>query len=167
MEYYKVYADANKFMASVQEYNDLYKVRFGGSRACLHISVYKNDDKEFPNLDSLTSKPDCNIQGNLPNKEGTVLLVKTCFKFLLWKFPFIKHIQFIDLSTKECFKQVSIDLSTFHFAKYGLTWYQHRFDAKPLDNKYIVVKSTNKKPAFGGLDDTEYNIDIFNSKITL
>ena len=139
-----------RFTASVQEFNDLYKVRYGGTRACVFYSVYKNGDDEYPNLDSVGSYPDCNLSGDLSNKEGTILLIKSSMKFLLWRFPYIKHIQLLDVSTKECAGKVSIDFPTFHFAKYGKTWYQDHFDAIPLDKEIRGImakadKSLNKK----------------------
>jgi hypothetical protein len=126
MEYYEITCDKNTFTACIIDDNDLYRVYYGGSKSCVSFSVYKDEDGEYPNMDSLGSSPKCNVQGNLEGKEGTVILVKSCLKFMLWRFPMTKHIQFIDSSTKKCANKVRIDLATFHFAKYGKTWYQDR-----------------------------------------
>lgn len=141
MEFYriKVQHPSNTFIALVQEYDDLFKVKFGGTRACVYFSVYKKGEKEYPNLDSVGSHPECNLAGNLPNKEGTIILIKSSLKFLVWRFPYVKHAQFIDASTKECFKKISIDLPTFHFGKYGKTWYQDKLDAVLIDNNVKKV----------------------------
>ena len=138
LEYYKISAGRFNFMASVDETPYLYRVKFGGSKVCVFFSVYKDDeDKDFPNMDGVGSDKHCDVHNTLHNKEGTILMIKSSLIFLLWRFPYIKHVQFLDTSKKECANKVYVDLATFHFAKYGKTWYQDHFGATPLRKNYL------------------------------
>jgi hypothetical protein len=132
MRYYKIKCENHTFLASVEETNDMYRLKFGGIKACVYLSVYK-DEKEYPNLDALGYGKECDRDSSLPKKEGTIILLQASLKFLVWLFPFIRHVQFSDASNITCAKGVTIPLATFHFAKYGKTWYQDKFSAKPLD----------------------------------
>lgn len=137
MSYYKISCAPYKFYASIQEDTFLYKVRFGGKKAFIFFSVYKDEEAEYPNLDAVGFSPLCSYNIPLEDKEGTRVLVKSGIKFLCWRFPNIKQIRFLDTSKKKCQGDVQIPLPSFHFAKYGKTWYQDHFDAKPL-NKNVT-----------------------------
>lgn len=142
MHFYKITCNGYKFVASVHEKHDLYRVKFGGMRACVYYSVYKEHEKEFPNLDALGSGNDCDNDGSLPQGAGTITLLFASLKFLVHIFPFIKHVQFSDTSSVRCAKGVKVHLPTLHFAKHGTTWYQDKADALPIDKK--VIKAFDK-----------------------
>lgn len=132
MSYYKIQTPKGTFRASIEETNDMYKVKYGGKKACVFFSVYKGDDEEYPNLDAIGADKRCNVDASL---EDTALLLKSSIQFLIWRFPNIQHIQFLDASTKECENGIKVDLPTFHFAKHGKTWYEDKFGAQLLDRK--------------------------------
>jgi hypothetical protein len=142
MQYYKIRCGSYTFSASIEETPDMYRVKYGGVKACVHFSVYKKYEEEYPNLDALGSGQECSNDGSLPSKEGTVILLKSSLKFLIWRFPLIRHIQFSDASSIKCANGIIIPLQTFHLAKYGKTWYQDKFNAKPIDKN---VSTTLKK----------------------
>lgn len=154
---FKITSGSYKFVVSILEDKYMYKVRYGGKKACVNFSVYKEEDKEFPNLDGVGYSADCSIGDPLENSSGTQAMVKSALYFLVWRFPFIKHVQFIDASKKTCKLNISIDLATFHFAKHGKTWYQDKFDAQLINKnqqKYIdrakVLLDSNHDKDFEG-----------------
>lgn len=63
------------------------------------------------------------------------MLLKSSLLFLIDRFHYIKHFQFIDASSVTCAKGVKVKFCTFYFAKYGKTWYQDKFKAKAMDRK--------------------------------
>jgi hypothetical protein len=130
MSYYKIETPHGTFRASIEETQNMYKIKYGGRKACVFFSVYKGYDEEYPNLDGLGTDKRCNVEESL---DDTVILFKSSLKFLIWRFSNIKYVQFLDTSKKECAGGIQIDLATFHFAKHGKTWYEDKFGARPLD----------------------------------
>lgn len=161
MSYYKIETPQGTFRASIEETQDMYKIKYGGRKACVFFSVYKGYEEEYPNLDGLGTDKGCNVEESL---DDTVLLFKSSLQFLIWRFPNIKYVQFLDTSKKECAGGIHIDLATFHFAKHGKTWYEDKFGAKPLDksrSKYFRRASEyldNECPQHGF--DTFYKENI-------
>lgn len=166
----------SKFIAIIHEDTYMYRVRYGGKKACVNFSVYKEEERqrrvrgmsiqEYPNLDGVGWSAECSIGSPLENGDGTQTMVKSALCFLVWRFPIIKHVQFIDASKKTCKFNISIDLATFHFSKHGKTWYEDKFDAKLINKnqqKYIdranVSLDTKHEKDFNGfLESTRFEI---------
>lgn len=130
MELYNICENQHMFRCTIEESRDRYSLRFGGKNPCISISIFKKETGLSPTIDSVGSSFYC-------NETNTIHMMKICLTFVVWRFPYVRHVQFIDGITKECSTKISIPLLSFHFAKYGKTWYQDHFEAK-LANRRLV-----------------------------
>jgi hypothetical protein len=136
--YYKIKSDPYTFAAIIfKEHEQLTRFYFGGKEKCVFISIYKDDD--MANLDTIGHGYNCALDGDLPRGEGTIKLLKSALKFLLYMFPSITSISLLDKSNIECARNTKMYLAYIYLAVYGKTWYQKHFDAI-VETKVPTVK---------------------------
>lgn len=98
----------------------------------------------------------CNVNGDLQNNRGTILMIKAACTFMFAKFPTIQSIILRDTSSISCENGEKLSLSRMQLFLYGKTWYQRYFDAKPdgahakLNTFLDVIKT---KPVFSSIWD--------------
>jgi hypothetical protein len=153
--YYEIKAEINTFNAIVSEYEFEYRVKFGGTRECINISVYKDDDEA--NINGISYDQRCSKdESMIPGKE-TIEMVKCSLKFTRELFPQLtKNFLFKDHSKITCLKNIKISLYYYYLTKYGRTWYQKNFNAKPIrkestkkiNDALDVLKEQTKKIQF-------------------
>jgi hypothetical protein len=150
--YYEIKSENNKFNAIIIENKFEYIIRFGGTKECINISVYKDDDK--PNINGLSFNSRCSNDENLIPGNGTIEMVKSALKFTKHKFPNLtRKFLFKDYSTIDCLKKIQVRLYYYYLTKYGKTWYQKYFNAKPIKGEFIskindalnILNDPNKK----------------------
>jgi hypothetical protein len=150
--YYKVKSKNNTFYAIVKDTTHEYRIKFGGSRDCVNISVYKDDT--IPNINGISYDKRCNKDETLIPGEGTIDMVKTAVTFARTLFPEnSKDFMFKDTSAITCNKKIKIPLHYYYLTKHGKTWYQTKFHAVPefishlkdLENALIILNDPEVK----------------------
>jgi hypothetical protein len=142
---YKIHSGNHKFLALIV-YDSVHgetKITFGGKKTSVHITVYNESDFEqddpeqfLAHLQGISYNQECTLKHdlNLERKHGTIEMVKAALTFLFKKYPHLKGITFKDTSIMKCLHMIQINLSEFFIAKYGITWYQEKFNALPFNN---------------------------------
>lgn len=130
-KYYILKSEIYKFEVTIINNLEYIRIYIGNKKACIVLSI----DKEtyIPNLDTLEfDEEKCTLNEiKLEPSKGTILMLKTALKFLCIKFPNIKKITLTDNSFIECFTNVRVKLYDVYLAKYGLTWYESKFNVVP------------------------------------
>jgi hypothetical protein len=127
------------------------KVRFGGKTDCIDFSIFTTtEDKDYPNIDAIGYNRECAVNNQLDKnagllpQTGTVIMVKTALRFIKELYPNTKYFIFKDLSHITCYGKIQLRLSSLYIAKYGKTWYQMKFNAKPVkQSDKTAMKRTN------------------------
>ena len=136
--YYKIKSKNYEFYASILDTEFEYRIKFGGTRECINISVYKDDAEA--NLNGISFDNRCSVDEQMV---PTIEMLKTALKFTRLKYKeHSKSIMFKDHSRITCNKNIQIPLYYFYLTKYGKTWYEYKFNAK-LYNKNDIEKIEN------------------------
>jgi hypothetical protein len=134
----KFYIIEDRFKAVVIDYEYEYRIKFGGLKHCIDISVYKDDPD--PNINGLSFNKKCSMDVDLVSGEGTIEMAKTAIKFVKTMFSETRNFMFKDHSKITCHKNIIIPLYYYYLIKHGQTWYQSKFDAKQVikeEQKFI------------------------------
>lgn len=128
-EYYKIRTSfANYYVEVWHQYPGIDKVYIGGRSKCMSMSIYHDTD-EWPNIDGVGYKDDCNSRNNHVKGMGTVHLVKCGLRFVKEKYGtrrfLLKDTSYIDCSTG------TIPLAPYYVTYHGKTWYESKFGATP------------------------------------
>jgi hypothetical protein len=166
--HYKIKSENYEFYATITEIeNHEYRIKFGGARQCINVSVYKDsNESSLANLNGVSYDLECSIDKNLLAGDGTASrahsaaeMLKCCLKFLLYIYPNIKGYTFKDHSKVTCTRNVVIPLYYFYMIKHNKTWYQHKFNAKPKDKDEII--HINELFEFLKNESTKISLDNF------
>lgn len=163
IEYYKIKTSYAHYYASVLHRIDgIDKVRVGGKKMCVTLSIYQEDD---PNLDALGYNELCNINGDHQQGEGSVHLLRAAWAFVIAYYYKIAKgwtgLLFKDVSIIECLGNNKQELAAFYLVKHGKTWYERKFNAKPdtrMQDRYHAGKKSltdfvKTKPSFNEFDE--------------
>lgn len=148
--------DTYVFRIIVDAHTDRYNVmcKPDHTDTCVFVTVYRKpkEERSIAHIEGIKHAPSCSTNRDLPNKEGTTIMLKTMLAFIVAKFPYVKRFTFKDTSTIKCKRGISVPLAYAHFAKYGQTWYDQHFGAVPqrrVDKQYISsIASKLKSPSF-------------------
>lgn len=123
-KYYEIKSGVYTFHAIVFKEDEMYRIRFGGKKACVSFTVYKGDKN--PNLDSLSyDQSRCVAKGSM---------AKVAMAFLYKLFPKLGDVYLCDWSDITCNNDVRVVLYQYYLVKYCKTWYQQKFGAVPVDS---------------------------------
>ena len=72
--HYKIKSENYEFYATITEIeNHKYRIKFGGARQCINVSVYKDSiESSLANLNGVSYDLECSIDKNLLAGDGTV-----------------------------------------------------------------------------------------------
>jgi hypothetical protein len=149
-KYYEIRCDNMKFIADIfrDELGERDVIKIGGiKKDCMSFSVYWDDDEsKMPNLDGVSYNQQCssNTNFNLQRKHGTIKMLKIGLTFISKMYPKTEKILFKDYSFMKCHSDITIELSAFYIAKYGETWYQSKFGAKPFEKIRLYEKTLQR-----------------------
>jgi hypothetical protein len=132
-KYYEIKSEGHTFHAVVlsKEYGH-HNIKFGGKKSCVLFSIY--DEERKPNLDRLQYDSECAVNVNvLEQGGGTLIMAKAAMQFMYELFPKQKDMKFMDWSEIECDKEKIVPLAYYYIVKYGKTWYEAKFNARPND----------------------------------
>lgn len=118
-----------RFYATIEDMPYEKRIKFGGARQCINISVYNDDNR--PNINGISYDSECSIDRDLVPGDGTVDMVRCALKFVVTLFPDTKMFMFKDHSKITCKNKMEIPLYYYYIAKHGRTWYSLKFGAKP------------------------------------
>lgn len=127
--FYKIRSASYEFYATIEELPQEHRVKFGGERQCINISVYLDDN--VPNINGISYDSGCSIGNDLHPGVGTVEMVKSALLFVKELYPEKKAFMFKDHSKIKCKNRVEVPLYFFYIAKHGKTWYEDKFGARP------------------------------------
>jgi len=140
----KYYQINNKFFASITESKHEFRVKFGGIKQCINISVYKDDVD--PNINGISFDKKCSKDADMISGEGTasraqraVEMTKIAIKFVKAIFPDVRNFMLKDHSKITCEYNNTVPLYYFYLIKHGKTWYQSKFNAKPFNKDDIQL----------------------------
>jgi hypothetical protein len=133
------------YKATIQELEGRfgYTVKIGGNtyQDCINISISPDENNNFTiaTIGHIQSEKECSFSSFLNNNE-TVQFVKAALSFCKMKFPNILRFKFADMSKIDCgiskknipprTHEKPFSLPHFSIAKYGMTWYEQKFNAK-------------------------------------
>ena len=133
----KYYQINNKFSASITESKNEFRVKFGGIKQCINISVYKDDVD--PNINGISFDKKCSKDADMISGEGTVEMTKIAIKFVKSIFPDVRNFMLKDHSKITCEYNNTVPLYYFYLIKHDKTWYQSKFNAKPYNKDDIKL----------------------------
>jgi hypothetical protein len=132
-KYYKI---NNNYYAIVLENEFENRIRFGGTRECINISVYKDDT--IPQINGISYDKRCNKTESMIPGSGTIDMIKSAIKFSKSLYPDnCKSFMFKDMSNINCKKNIKVPLYYYYLSKYGKTWYQSKLNARPEFKQHI------------------------------
>lgn len=158
--YYIVSSAGYNFDVNVKKLPDRYIVQLGGIKtSCVFITIYREADaadRSEAQLEGISYNKLCSLKNTLEAGSGTIIMLNTALCFTKQLFPFVKSFRFKDTSKITCKNKVKVSLASTHFAKYGKTWYQHKFDAVTLfkddqgkmDKAFSYISDINNKGDF-------------------
>lgn len=147
-----------KVMQDDPDEEQLYYIEFGGTEACVGITVTENIEKAF--ITGTKHNPACALNLPLPEGDlGTVIMLSIAMNFTKVIFPYVSHFILTDTSRIKCEKRTRVSLSSYYLAKYGTTWYMKKFSAVPENyedfddamrktNAYLSSKTKKKEFTF-------------------
>jgi hypothetical protein len=136
-KYYHIKSKNYTFYAIISELPHEYRVKFGGLRQCINISVYKDDPD--PNINGISFDKKCSKDVDIISGAGTVEMTKAAIKFVKNIFPKTRNFMLKDHSKISCQHNSTVPLYYFYLIKHGKTWYQNKFNAKPLNKNHISL----------------------------
>jgi hypothetical protein len=141
----KFYKINNTYYAIVLENEFEYRIRFGSSRECINMSVYKDDN--IPHINGLSYDKRCNKSESMVPGLGTIDMIKSAIKFAKELYPDnCKDFMFKDMSSINCKKNIKVPLYYYYLTKYEKTWYQSKLNAKPEFKQHIkFIEDSLKK----------------------
>jgi hypothetical protein len=150
--FYKIRSKKYEFYATIQEYEHEHRIKFGGARQCINISIYP--DNNIPNINGISYDSECSIGKDLHPGDGTIEMVKSALRFVKDLYPNTKEFMLKDHSKIKCKNKIEIPLYYYYITKYGKTWYQDKFGAKPYvkeERKHIkeLVRFLKESPMLG------------------
>lgn len=138
--YYQVVAHPYTFNAVVKDDSDTYRIHFGDRTGCVFLSALKY--AAHARIDAIGHDTRCSIEddetlhnGHLEPGVGTEMLIKAAIQFTYATFPFIQDFRLTDTSKIYCQGNISLPLAHHYLARYGLTWYQSKFQAVPRSDR--------------------------------
>ena len=110
----------NQFVGIIHRRNEINThIYVGGKKkGCVILDI---DHEELEATLHVGYDKKCNINGDLPNKRGTILMIKAACTFMFHMFPNVTQIVIRDTSATP----------RMQLFLYGKTWYQRHFDAQP------------------------------------
>lgn len=153
--YYEICSRSHSYKAIVLEGEGMTRIHFGGTKKCVFIDVY--DDHDVGHLDAVGHSPRCNMNGNLPRRDGTIDMVKSAILFMFKKFSTQESISLKDASNIICNNDKRVSLLHFYIAIYGKSWYQKYFEFKPevLEHQEVLRRANRamRRPIQESFDD--------------
>lgn len=124
------------FDVNIQKFPDKYIIQYGGTKkSCVFITIYSeadDEDRSQAQLEGISYDQKCSLKENLEVGSGTITMLKVALCFTIQLFPFVTSFRFKDTSKITCKNKLKVSLASAHFAKYGKTWYQDKYDAVAL-----------------------------------
>jgi len=148
MTIYRFKTRMNTFEASVNADESFVKIGGKTYRDCINISLVK--EKGIPiyaKIPHLESEPECGVERFLDKdeKDATTDFIRGSLQVVNHLYPSVKQFEFMDDSKIECGlrktqnpprKMVTpLSLAFLYLAKYGVTWYEAKFNAKHTNEK--------------------------------
>lgn len=132
MKYFQVTCTNHAFVASyVKHDSNWYEIRHGGTqKKCIIIHIYPRD-KYCTLIDAFHDK-ECNINGDLPPKNGTVEMIHAGIVLCKNLHPKLKYMSIQDESVIKCGNGKQLPLGDVYMLLYGQTWYQKYLHATPV-----------------------------------
>lgn len=146
-EYYQIKTSYSSYYAEIwQQYPGVNKVSFGNKKKCVQFSVYKDDmSSEPPNIDALGYDTSCNLDLNLVRGIETQHMLKTAMEFIIQHYNLEHHAFLLKDTSKYPCSKLNIDLWSLYLVFHGKTWYEAKFNAKPISvPNYDQMKATLK-----------------------
>ena len=139
---YKVTAFEHEFIMTVEQYRNLYTIRYGDALnhegPCIEFT-YDTQKPSILKLDNLEFRSVCSVNKELQHGQGTINMAKSAILLLCSQFSHIKRVIFNDVATVECGRR-KLPLIYMYLLKYGVTWYQKYFQAKCVGSNKILEK---------------------------
>jgi len=158
------------YLSITKEDNDTYIINSGNPKKTSCITIIITNNKKTAILNNVSFKTGkCSLLFDDYQKGSIKNLVKCSLIFCYKKFPFIKKFILTDNSTIDC-GIIEISLADLQYVKYGKTWYQKYFGAKPFyKNKIKIIKRElknikNKKLTTSFIKDAKKYYDIYYTK---
>lgn len=132
-----------------------YTIIIGGSTADCGLIGFDNKSN-IAHISYFEYKSICALNGELPQKYGTIHLLKATIEFIKRTYPWIEFIELDDMSEIPCINNAGIKrklvLHCYNLAIYGETWYEREFGAILKDPTaridYDIVKAKLIDPLF-------------------
>lgn len=142
-----------EFACNIKKYSRKYIIYYGGSNLCMTLAI--ETDKMFPFifLNNVSNQDGCALSGKLMPKTGTIEMIQSCLVFLKKLFHNKKKLKWVVLRDQSKTRDYKYSLTDLYIAKYGETWYQKYFKAKPFDIDKLEVNDKIK-------DDLKICFDI-------
>ena len=134
--YYKIKSRHYNFIAKLTHrtafvHPDIF-IEFGNINNYCVIVTISSAYPQYPNINFVKYNKKCAMEKELDKNNGTVEMVKACLSFVNEAFSKINIKGFI-FKDKSRIKEGNIKLPEYYIFKYGKTWYQQKFNAKPFD----------------------------------
>lgn len=132
---YKVKTNNYAFVMEIIDMDGIITIKYG----IPHIGEYciemtYDTDNDYIKIDNLMYNPNCSEDRTLEKGTGTHEMLKSATKLIMQLFPNIKRFILNDVSAINC-NNKNMFLAHYNLAKYGQTWYEKHFGAKPLLRK--------------------------------
>lgn len=146
-EIYYIKTSKHKHKVTIKQELWGYSLNFGGKRyeKCIHIGVQTDIDGNVKTskISHIQSEQECSFDKVLENKD-TIQFIQAALTYCKQIFPTLEKFEFDDMSHIECGvtedtlpprrRAQPFSLPHFSIAKYGMTWYEQKFNAKMLNH---------------------------------
>ena len=124
------------YITVIENNDNTYNVNVGGLKNfCITIEIKKN--KKIANIQTYGFHPKCCINGKLEKRKDMENFMKCSLVFTIGMFKNIHKFILTDNSYITCDNNRRLSLSSLHYIKYGLSYYENRFQAIPYDDNEI------------------------------
>lgn len=142
--FFTIVSNTNTYRVMIRKMNPRYTLFIGGcKKRCITITKFIDNDNAH--IEGITYDTLCNISKDMKRSSGTIDMIKTALTFLIRIFPKIRTVSFVDKSEIYCKNNAHVYLASYHFLKYGKTWYEDKFDAIPEESCDRKVYNRFKK----------------------
>lgn len=158
------------YLSITKEDNDTYTINAGNPKKTSCLTIIITNNKKTAILNNVSFKTGkCALLFDDYKKGSIKNLVKCLLMFCCKKFPFITKFILTDNSTIDC-GIIEISLADLEYIKYGKTWYEKYFGAKPLYKNTInkikeeLENIKNKNLNQSLIKDAKKYYDIYYTK---